>query len=188
MALLGVVAIGILATIMILGLIVLIIYNGIIRSRLRTEEAWSAIDVQLKRRADLVPNLVESVKGYAIHEQKTLSDVVNARNVLKTAQGVNQAAEADNILTHALGRLFAVVEAYPQLKASENFIALQKDIYDVEEKIAYARQFYNRNVLDFNTRINIFPQTIIASIFRFKPKEFFEAKDAQSKINISFSK
>lgn len=167
---------------------VLLIYNRFIKSRLRVEEAWSTIAVQLKRRADLIPNLVEIVRGYAAHEQDTLTDVIRARSTVQDAHGPIQTAEADNVLTQALGRLFAIVESYPQLKASENFILLQKDLYDIEEKIAYARQFYNRNVLDFNTRINLFPQSVIAAIFGFKPKDFFESEGVQTNISISFKK
>ncbi|WP_211364272.1 LemA family protein [Propionivibrio limicola] len=170
------------------GLVCILIYNGFVRSRLRVQEAWSAIDIQLKRRADLVPNLVETVKGYAIHEQDTLAEVTRARSALQDAQGAMQAAEADNFLTQALGRLFAVVEAYPELKASENFISLQKDLYDLEEKIAYARQFYNRNVLDFNTRIRVFPQSIVAAMFGFAPMEFFESGERRGNVNVSFKK
>jgi LemA protein len=171
-----------------LGLIAILIYNGLVRSRLRTKEAWSAIDVQLKRRADLVPNLVEVVKGYAAHEQDTLTEVIRARGALKDARGAIQAAEADNFLTQALSKLFAVVEAYPQLRASDNFISLQKDIFDIEDKIAYARQFYNRNVLDFNTRIHVFPQSILAVIFGFTPVEFFESKEQLGNVSASFRK
>ncbi len=179
--------IGILAALLLtLALAGVLIYNGLVRSRLRAREAWSAIDVQLKRRADLVPNLVETVRGYAAHEQETLGAVIRARSALQGAHGANQSAAADNLLTQALGRLFAVVEAYPQLKASDNFIALQKDLYDVEDKIAYARQFYNRNVLDFNTRIQVFPQSVFARMFGFEPAEFFESAEALDKVQVSF--
>ena len=188
MTLVGIIIIVTLAMVFIFFLSVLLIYNKFIKSRLRVEEAWSTIAVQLKRRADLVPNLVETVKGYAAHEQDTLTDVIHARSMIQDAHGPIQTAEADNILTQALGRLFAIAESYPQLKASENFILLQKDLYDIEEKIAYARQFYNRNVLDFNTQINLFPQSIIAAIFRFEPKVFFESDETQANVGISFRK
>ena len=178
--------IAVMVALLILGLTGIAIYNGMVKSRLRVQEAWSAIDVQLKRRADLVPNLVELVKGYAAHEKDTLTEVIRARGSALNARGAHQAAEADNVLTQALGRLFALAEAYPQLKASDNFIALQKDLYDVEDKIAYARQFYNLNVLDFNTRIQIFPQSIIAALSGFKPVEFFESPDAQGRVSIRF--
>jgi LemA protein len=130
------------------------IYNGLVRSRMRTREAWSGIDVQLKRRADLVPNLVETVKGYAAHEQRTFEEVARARSAVHQAQSPAQATDTHAKLTEGLARLFAIAEAYPALRASENFIQLQKELSDVEEKIAYARQFYNRNVLDYNTRVN----------------------------------
>lgn len=188
MAVLGAILLAFLAILVILSLASWMTYNAIVRSGLRADEAWSAIDVQLKRRTDLVPNLVETVRGYAAHEQDTLSDVIRARGALQEAHGAHQSADADNILTQALGRLFAVVEAYPQLKAADNFMALQKDLFDIEEKIAYARQFYNRNVLDFNTRIHLFPQSILAAIFGFRPREFFEAQDAQSNPVVSFKK
>lgn len=188
MTLVGMIIIATLAIVAIFFLSVLLIYNKFVRSRLRVEEAWSTIAVQLKRRADLVPNLVETVRGYAAHEQDTLTDVIRARGAVQDARGAIQTAEADSVLTQALSRLFAIVESYPQLKASENFIVLQKDLYDIEEKIAYARQFYNRNVLDFNTQINLFPQSIIAAIFGFKPKDFFESDEIQTNISISFRK
>lgn len=167
---------------------VLLTYNGFIRARLRSREAWSAIDVQLKRRADLVPNLVETVKGFAVHERETLESVIRARGVLQQAHGAAEAAAADHMLTQALGRLFAVVEAYPQLRASENFMAIQKDLSDIEEKIAYARQFYNRNVLDYNTRIQIFPQSLIAGVFSVQPIEFFEATGLPAEVRVDFSR
>jgi LemA protein len=163
--------------IVLLALMVLGIYNGLIRSRVRTREAWSGIDVQLKRRADLVPNLVETVRGYASHERETFENVTRARAMLQQAGGPAEAAQANNQLTQALRSLFAVAEAYPQLRASENFMALQNELTDIEEKIAYARQFYNRNVSDFNTRIQVFPNVLIANMFNFQPFEFFEAEE-----------
>lgn len=165
---------------------VLVTYNGFVRAQLRSREAWSAIDVQIKRRADLVPNLVETVRGYASHEQETLEGVIRARGALVQAQGTAEAAGADHLLTQALGRLFAVVEAYPQLKASNNFTALQKELSDIEEKVAFARQFYNRNVLDYNTRIEVFPQSIIANVLNLKPLTFFEATDTPTEVKVSF--
>ena len=167
----------ILGVIVLFALLVLGIYNGLIRSRMRTREAWSGIDVQLKRRADLVPNLVETVRGYASHERETFENVTRARAMLEQATGPAQAAQANNQLTQALRSLFAVAEAYPQLRASENFLALQNELTDIEEKIAYARQFYNRNVTDFNTRIQVFPNVMIANMFNFQPIEFFEAEE-----------
>lgn len=171
-----------------LALWVMLTYNGFIRARLRTREAWSTIDIQLKRRADLVPNLVETVKGYADHERETLEDVIRARGALQQARGAAEAAAADNMLTQALGRLFALVESYPELRASENFMALQKELSDIEEKIAYARQFYNRNVLDYNTRIHIVPQSLIAGVFQFQPVEFFEAAGLPAEVRVDFGR
>jgi LemA protein len=177
----------IVAVVVVLGLIVLGMYNGLVRSRLRVREAWSGIDVQLKRRASLVPNLVETVKGYAAHERQTLEAVTNARAALQQAGTPGQAAEANNMLTQTLRSLFAVAEAYPDLKANENFRHLQEELSDIEEKIAYARQFYNRNVLDYNTRIETFPSLIFARMFNFLPSEFFEAEEAREDVRVSFS-
>ncbi|MCH7510936.1 MAG: LemA family protein, partial [Chloroflexi bacterium] len=163
----------ILGVVVVAGLAMLGMYNGLIRSRVRTREAWSGIDVQLKRRASLIPNLVETVKGYASHEREVLENVTRARSMLEQAGGAAQAAQADNVLTGALRSLFAVSENYPQLRANENFLALQKELSDIEEKIAFARQFYNRNVMNFNTRIQVFPSAIIANMFNFERFEFF---------------
>ncbi len=170
------------------GLIVLGIYNGLIRSRVRTREAWSGIDVQLKRRASLIPNLVETVKGYASHEREVLENVTRARAMLEQAGGAGDAAKADNVLTGALRSLFAVSENYPELKANENFLALQQELSDIEEKISFARQFYNRNVMDFNTRIQVFPSVLIANMFNFDRFEFFEAdEEAREDVQVSFT-
>lgn len=184
-----------LVTVIIFGLITLIvllgmlIYNRLVRSQERTREAWSGIDVQLKRRANLIPNLVETVKGYAAHERGVFEEVTRARSTLQRAGGAAEAANANNILTQALGRLFAVVENYPQLQASENFINLQAELSDVEEKIAYARQFYNRNVAEFNTRIMSIPDIIIARMLSFQRFDFFEAEeDTREDLKVSFTK
>ena len=183
-----IVAIVIVALILIAAFILLGIYNGLIQSRVRTKEAWSGIDVQLKRRADLVPNLVETVKGYASHEKETFENVTNARAMLQNAQGPANAAAANNQLTQALRSLFAVAEAYPQLRASENFMQMQRDLSDIEEKIAYARQFYNRNVSDFNTKIQVVPNVFIANMFGFQPFEFFEAEEEAREVpQVSFT-
>ncbi len=183
-----IVLIVLLAVVVIAGLILLGIYNGLIRARVRAREAWSGIDVQLKRRASLIPNLVETVKGYAAHEQEVLENVTRARAMLEQAGGPAQAAQADNALTGALRSLFAVSENYPDLKANENFLALQKELSDNEEKIAFARQFYNRNVMDFNTRIQVFPSVIIANLFNFERFEFFEAEEtAREDVQVSFT-
>ena len=178
----------ILGVVVVAGLAMLAMYNGLIRSRVRTREAWSGIDVQLKRRASLIPNLVETVKGYASHEREVLENVTRARSMLEQAGGAAQAAKADNVLTGALRSLFAVSENYPQLRANENFLALQKELSDIEEKIAFARQFYNRNVMNFNTRIQVFPSAIIANMFNFERFEFFEAEEAaREDVQVSFT-
>ncbi len=183
-----IVLIVLLAVVIGAGLLILGIYNGLIRARVRSREAWSGIDVQLKRRMSLIPNLVETVKGYAAHEKDTLENVTRARAMLEQAGGAAQAAQADNILTGALRSLFAVSENYPELKANENFLALQKELSDIEEKIAFARQFYNRNVMDFNTRIQVFPSVIIANMFNFERFEFFEAEEnAREDVQVSFT-
>ena len=183
-----IVLIVLLAVVILGGLLLLGIYNGLIRARVRAREAWSGIDVQLKRRASLIPNLVETVKGYAAHEQEVLENVTRARAQLEQAGGAAQAAQADNMLTSALRTLFAVSENYPQLRANENFLALQKELADVEEKIAFSRQFYNRNVMDFNTRIQVFPSVIIANMFNFERFDFFEAEEtAREDVQDSFT-
>jgi LemA protein len=177
-----------LGVVLFFGLILLGIYNGLIRSRIRCREAWSGIDVQLKRRSSLIPNVVETVKGYAAHEREVLENVTRARARLDQAGSPGQAAQADNALTQTLRSLFAVAENYPQLKANENFLALQKELSDVEEKIAFSRQFYNRNVMDFNARIQVFPNVLIAHTFNFAPFEFFEAEEAaRGDVKVSFT-
>ncbi|MFA5086779.1 MAG: LemA family protein [Candidatus Paceibacterota bacterium] len=160
---------------------VMAVYNGLIMSRNRTQEAWSDIDVQLKRRYDLIPNLVETVKGYATHESGTFEKVVQARNMAMAAQGVKEKAQAENALAGTLKTLFAVAEAYPELKASQNFMELQGELRDTEDKIQAARRFYNGNALDLKTKIETFPSNIFANMFGFKPMDFFELNDAAQK-------
>lgn len=167
-----------LIVLVLLVLYVLGLYNGLITARNRVKESWSGIDVQLKRRSDLIPNLVETVKGYAKHEKSVFENVTKARSALLGAKDAKAAAEADNMLTGALKSLFAVAENYPDLKASENFKELQTELSDTETKIAASRQFYNSNVLDFNTKIQVFPNVMIANIFGFKAEAFFEAEEA----------
>jgi LemA protein len=163
-------------------------YNGLVRARLRVKEAWSGIDVQLKRRASLIPNLVETVKGYAAHERETLENVTAARARLQQAGTPGQAAEANNMLTQTLRSLFAVAEQYPDLKANQNFLELQRELSDIEEKIAYARQFYNTNTLSYNSKTQTFPSVILANMFGFQPAEFFEAEEeARQDVKVSFS-
>jgi len=178
----------IVAAVVVLGLIMLGLYNGLIKARLRVREAWSGIDVQLKRRASLIPNLVETVKGYAAHEKETFENVTRARAALQQAGTPGQAAQANNMLTQTLRSLFAVAEAYPDLKANQNFLELQRELSDIEEKIAYARQFYNSNVLSYNTKTQTFPSLIFANMFGFKDEEFFEAEEtAREDVRVSFS-
>jgi len=153
---------------------IIAVYNGLITLRNRTQEAWSDIDVQLKRRYDLIPNLVETVKGYARHESETMQKVIEARTSAMGAQGAAARAEAENALSATLKSLFAVAENYPDLKASQNFLQMQDDLKDAEDKIQAARRFYNANVRDFNTKIEVFPNNIIATNLNFKKYEFFE--------------
>ncbi len=152
------------------------VYNGLVRLRNQLKNAWAQIDVQLKRRYDLIPNLVETVKGYATHERETLEKVIQARNMAINAKGVAEQAQAENFLTGALKSLFAVSEAYPDLKANQNFLPLQEELTSTENKIAFARQFYNDTTMGFNTRIESFPVNLIAGTFNFKKAEFFETE------------
>lgn len=162
-------------------------YNQLVRARNQVREGWSGIDVQLVRRASLVPNLVETVRSYAHHERQTFEHVVRARGALQTAGGAHDAANANDALSYALSRLFAVAESYPQLRASEPFRRLQTELSDIEEKIAYARQFYNRTVLDYNTRVHTVPSVLVARTFGFPPAEFFGAdSDARSEVRVRF--
>jgi LemA protein len=164
--------------VVVVGFIWVGMYNGLIRGRNRVKEAYSGIDVQLKRRIDLVPNLVETVKGYASHEKETFEAVTRARAMLQQAGSPADAASANNMLTNTLRSLFAVAEAYPQLQAAQGFRDLQAQLADIEEKIAFARQFYNTNVLDYNNRIATIPTSIIAGMFGFAPEQFFQAEEA----------
>jgi LemA protein len=164
-------------------------YNSLVRSQTRVQEAWSGIDVQLRRRASLVPNLVETVRGYAEHERDVFEQVARARGAMQQAGGAGQTGAASSMLTQALGHLFAVVENYPQLHASENFLTLRQDVRDTEEKIAFARQFYNRNVLDYNTRIATYPDAALAHQLGFAPAEFFETNDeGRAEVHVSFER
>ncbi len=163
-------------------------YNGFIVLRNRIREALSGIDVQLKRRTDLIPNLVSTVKGYAKHEKEVFQNVTQARSALISAKSIGEKAEANNMITSALKSIFAVAEAYPELKASTNFQDLQRQLEDTEDKIAYSRQFYNSNVLDYNNKIAIFPGNVIAGVFGFKENEFFQTSEEEKKnIKVDFS-
>lgn len=164
-------------------------YNALVTMRQRVREAWSGIDVQLKRRASLIPNLVETVKGYAAHERELFESVTRARAALVSASTPGQAAEADNMLTGALKSLFAVAEAYPELKANQNFLQLQGELSDTESKVAYSRQFYNTNVRDYNTKIETFPSVLIARRFGFRGSDYFEAEEtAREDVRVSFAR
>jgi LemA protein len=162
-------------------------YNGLVRARFQVREAWSGIDVQLKRRSSLIPNLVETVRGYASHERETLENVTRARAALDRAGSPGEAAQANNMLTQTLRSLFAVSEAYPDLKANQSFQQLQGELTDTEDKISYARQFYNRNVLSYNEKTSTFPSAVIANSFGFQPEQFFEAEEgAREDVHVSF--
>jgi len=152
-------------------------YNGLVRLKNQVKNAWSQIDVQLKRRHDLIPNLVETVKGYATHEKSTLDDVVRARTQAVAAQGVGNQARAEQELTGALGRLMVVVEQYPDLKANQNFLGLQEELTSTENRIGFSRQHYNDSVMHYNTRLQSFPQIVIAGVFGFAAEAFFEIQD-----------
>ncbi len=163
------------------------LYNSLVQLRNRIDAAWAQIDVQLRRRYDLIPNLVETVKGYAEHERGTFEAVTQARTMAQNAQGPQEAAQADNMLTGALKSLFAVAEAYPDLKANQNFLALQEELSGTEGKIAYARQFYNDQVYKYNTKIQTFPSVIVAKMFTFGEREYFEADDeSRGPVSVSF--
>lgn len=166
---------------------ILALYNGLITLRVRIKEAWSGIEVQLKRRSSLIPNLIETVKGYAKHEKSVFENVTKARSAMLSAKNPRQAAAAENMLTGALKTLFAVAEDYPDLKASDNFKELQEELSDTETKIAASRQFYNSNVMDYNTKIQVFPSMLIARLFNFQKEDFFEADEAaKEEIKVKF--
>lgn len=156
-------------------------YNALVVLRNKVRDQFSQIDVQLKKRADLIPNLVETVKGYTKHEKGTFEDVVKARNTYLTANTVEEKGKADKEMTAALNKLFALAESYPELKANENFLDLQAQLKDIEEKISYARQFYNDSVLAYNNKCEVVPSNIVASIFHFEKEKFFEASEEDRK-------
>lgn len=172
----------------ILGIVVLLLvfvaatYNSLVKLRNMVRDQWSQIDVLLKRRADLIPNLVETVKGYAGHEKETLESVINARNKAVSATTAEDEMKANGELTKALGRLFALTEAYPELKANTNFMDLQENLKGAEDKISYARQFYNDTVLKYNNKVEMFPSNIIANLFKFVKQAFFEVDEASKEV------
>lgn len=163
-------------------LFVIIIYNSLVRLRLQVKNAWSQIDVQLKRRHDLIPNLVEAVKGYMKYEQDTLTKVMEARAKAVSAKTISDIAKAEGELTGVLGKLFALFENYPDLKANQNVLALQEELTTTENQIAFARQHYNDSVMRYNTKIQVFPNNIIASMFAFEPSDFFLAPEAEKTV------
>ena len=155
------------------------IYASVIRKRNKAQEAFSSIDVQLKKRYDLIPNLVETVKGYAKHEKETLEGVIEARNKAVTANSINEKVDAENQITGALNKLFALSEAYPELKANENFKSLQNELKEVEDKIAYSRQFYNDTAMSYNNIVAMFPSNIVANMFKFKSYDYFKIDEKE---------
>lgn len=180
-------------TFLLVGIISLLVvyvwatYNSLVVLKTRIQEALSGIDVQLKRRIDLIPNVVETVKGYAKHEKSVFENVTKARSALMKAGSMEDKAHANNMLTDALKSLFAVAEAYPELKASENFKELQRQLEDTEDKIAYSRQFFNSNVLEYNTKLKVFPNNMLANMLGFTEETFFAASDEERKnIKVTF--
>jgi LemA protein len=164
--------------VLVVALAGVLIYNRLVRLRNRAENSWAQVDVQLRRRYDLIPNIVEAVKGYAAHERGTFDEVTQARTAAQQAQGVAEQAQAENALTAAIGRLFAVAEAYPQLRATENFQQLQEQLADVEQKIAVSRQVYNDTVLTYDNALETVPTNIVAGLFGFRPQAYFETEGA----------
>ncbi len=176
---------------MIIGIIIVVLvviasfiisnYNGLVQARNKVRDQFSQIDVQLKKRADLIPNLVETVKGYTKHEEETLENVIKARNTYLSAGSVDDKVEASSEMSNAISKLFALAESYPDLKANTNFLDLQSQLKEIEDKIGYARQFYNDAVLMYNNKTEMFPSSIIASLFNFKAEKFFEAAEEDRK-------
>jgi len=177
----------IIAIVVIVALYVISTYNSLVSLKNKVEDQASQIDVELKRRFDLIPNLIETVKGYTKHEKETLESVVNARNKYVSADNLGDQLEADGELTSAISKLFALTESYPDLKANENFMNLQTELSEIEEKIVYARQFYNDSVLMLNNKIEMFPSNVIANMFKFTKKDFFEAtKEERQNVKVKF--
>ena len=177
-----IILIAVLVAVALIALWPVAVFNGLIRLRNRVDEAWSDIEVQLKRRYDLIPNLVNAVKGYAKHEEGVFTKVTEARSNAMNAQTPAQHAQAENMLTGALKSLFAVSEAYPTLQASENFLHLQQELVDAEDKIQASRRFYNGSVRDFNTKLQVFPNNVISGMLGFKKYEFFDAPDEVNEV------
>lgn len=173
-----------LGVVVLMAIMSILAYNRLVALRNRVQNAWAQIDVQLKRRTDLIPNLVETVKGYAAHEKEVLARVTEARSALMRAKTPAEAAEADNMLTGTLKTLFAVSEAYPELKANQNFMMLQEELAGTENKIAYARQAYNDSVLQYHNALQSFPSNLLAGLFGFKPTEYFNVTDEASRVPV----
>ena len=181
------VLLGVVAVILLIAVSLGSSYNNMVRLSENVDSKYSDISVQLKRRADLIPNLVETVKGYAKHEKNTLTEVIEARNKFVSAGSINEEIKANNQLTGALNKLFALSESYPELKANQNFISLQNDLKDTEDKISYARQFYNDTVLTYNNLVQMFPSNIIANMFKFEVYEFFKIEEKEKEVpKVSF--
>jgi LemA protein len=176
-----VILLGFLVVVAVLAIWVIGIYNGLVKLNVRTDEAWSDIDVQLKRRYDLIPNLISTVKGYAAHESGVFEKVTEARSKAMGAQTAGEKGQAENMLSDTLKSLFAVAENYPELKANENFLELQRELSDTENKIQASRRFYNGNVRDLNTKIQVFPDSIVANMLKIKSREFFEIEEESQK-------
>jgi LemA protein len=183
----GIALIIILVIVVVLAIVLIVMYNGLVKLRNKVENAWAQIDVQLKRRYDLIPNLVETVKGYATHERETLDAVIQARNSAMSAGSPQEQAQAENVLSGALKSIFALSEAYPDLKANQNFLNLQEELTGTEGRIAYARQYYNDSVYRYNTKIQSFPSNVLAKQFRFSEREYFEVDDqARGPVAVDF--
>ena len=179
------------AIVFVMGIWLISTYNGLAALRLRLQSAWRQIDIQLKRRYDLIPNLVETVKGYMQYEQDTLQKVIEARSQAMAAKGVKEAAAAQTALTQSLGQVFALMENYPDLKASKNVLELQEELTTTENQIAFARQYYNDLVTQYNTKQQVFPSNLLTGLFGFKPSEFFEAAESEKvlpRVNLSLSR
>ncbi len=176
------------AVVALIAIALVVFYNRLVKLRNRIEAAWSQIDVQLRRRHDLIPNLVETVRGYATHERETLEAVTRARQQAVAATGVEDQAQAENMLTQTLRQLFAVSEAYPELRANQNFLALQEELTGTEERIAFARQFYNEQVLAYDNARETFPTSLVAGMFNFEGREYFEAEEqSRQPVNVNFT-
>ena len=178
-----------LAVLVIIALVIIFLYNGLVVLRNRVKNAWSQIDVQLKRRADLIPNLVDAVKGYMKYEKDVLTKITEARTAIMKAKTVKEAEQADNMFSSALKSIFAVAENYPKLKANENFLQLQEELSGTESKVAFARQFYNDSVLEYNNSVQTFPSSIVSSLFGFTLNDYFEAApEERARVKVSFEK